>query len=285
MSSNKQNIQKKLKSYSALAGTIVAAVSSADAQVVYTDVMPDSTVNNGGVYNLDLNNDDVADFQLIQHSGTYGGLASYDVVGVYALGANNAVDTSGGNGTATAMDAGVTIDATLHWVDSTEMAAISPPTANALAAVIPMFGIAAGNFIDSTNKYLPLRFSNLGSTYYGWVRLDVAADAKSFVVKDYAYTDDPDHYTVTGDMVGISEAALLNKINIFAYNNSITVQLDPLVEAEGKIMITSLSGQAVSETAINSTETVIPFEQAKPGIYMVTVKQTHGSYTKRVFVK
>jgi len=285
MSSNKQNIQKKLKSYSALAGTIVAAVSSADAQVVYTDVMPDSTVNNGGVYNLDLNNDDVADFQLLQRSGTYGGFASYDAVGVYALGATNAVDTSGGGGGATAMDIGVTIDATLHWVDSTEMAAISPPTANGLAISIPGFGFAQGNFSGVTDKYLPLRFSNLGSTYYGWVRLDVAADAKSFVVKDYAYTDDPNHYSVTGDMVGISEAALQNKVNIFSYNNSITVQLDPLVEAAGKIMITSLSGQAVSETMISSTETVIPFEQAKPGIYLVTVKQAHGSYTKRVFIK
>ncbi|MCW3072266.1 MAG: hypothetical protein JWO44_2156 [Bacteroidetes bacterium] len=285
MSSNKQNIQKKLKSYSALAGTLVAAAGSADAQVVYTDVVPDSTVNNGGVYNLDLNNDDVADFQLLQRSGTYGGLASYDVVGVYALGANNAVDTSGGAGTATAMDIGVTIDGTLNWVDSTQMAAISPPTANALAVVVPMFGIAQGNFLGMNNKFLPLRFAYLGSTYYGWVRLDVAADAKSFVVKDYAYTDDADHYSVTGDMVGISEAALQNKVNIFSYNNNITVQLDPLVAAEGKIVITNLSGQAVSETAISSTETVVPFEQAKPGIYMVTVKQTHGSYTKRVFVK
>jgi hypothetical protein len=285
MKSNRQTIQKKLKSYSALAGTIAAAVGSADAQVVYTNVTPDSTLSNGGIYNLDLNNDDVADFKLIQRSGSIYGFA-YDAVAAYALSGPNAIDTSGGQGSATAMGIGMNVDASLNWVDSAQAASITPaPTANGLAIVIPGLGYSLGNFHGVSDKYLPLRFKSLGSTYYGWVRLDVAADAKSFVVKDYAYTDDPDHYTVTGDMVGIAEAALQNKVSIFAYNNNVTVQLDPLVSAEGSILITNLSGQAVSETRISTTETVIPVEQAKAGIYLVTVKQTHGSYTKRVFIK
>jgi hypothetical protein len=285
MKSNKPNIQNKLKSYSALAGTIAASIASADAQVVYTDVIPDTTVSNGGFYNLDLNNDAVADFQILQKSGLYYGYFSYDVVGVYALGANNAVDTAGGQGTAAAFIAGEVVDASLNWVDSTQMAAITPPTANALAAQVPAFAIYAGNFMGQNGKFLPLRFDFGGGRYYGWVRLNVAGDAKSFTVIDYAYTNVLNSYSITGALVGISEAALDHKVTIFAYNNTVTVQLDKLVAAEGTILITDISGRTISETTITNTEMNIPMNEAKTGVYMVTVKQSSGSYTKRIYVK
>jgi hypothetical protein len=277
-------IQKKLKAYSAMAGTLVAATGAADAQVIYTDVMPDSTVSNNGVYMLDLNNDDISDFKLEQRSGTFYG-QSFDAIGVYALAANNAIDTSGGNGTATALDIGISVDASLNWVDSTEAAAIVPPTANALAAIVPAFAIESGNFKGTGEKFLPLRFENLGSTYYGWVRLDVANDAKSFKVIDYAYTDDPDHSTITGDMVGIAEAALQNQINIFASNSAVTVELIGSAAIEGTIEVIDISGKVIAKADVTNTSTIIPLENAKTGIYLVTVKQAHSSYTKRVFVK
>ncbi|MCE3279735.1 MAG: hypothetical protein K0S44_1926 [Bacteroidetes bacterium] len=283
MKTKTTKFHKKLKAYSALAGTF-AAVGSADAQVIYTDVMPDSTVSDNGVYMLDLNNDDIADFKLEQRSGTFSSIP-YDAVLALALAPNNAIDTSGGSGAASALNIGVNVDATLNWVDSTQAANIYPiPTANGLALSVPMF-YEAGNFKGAGEKFLPLRFENLGSTYYGWVRLDVANDAKSFKVIDYAYTDDPDHSTVTGDMVGISEAALKNNISIFAYNNSITVELDPSAAVNGVIEITNSLGQTISTTPVTKTSTIIAMENGKTGIYLVTVKQAHSSYTKRVFVK
>ena len=51
------SIENRLKKYSALAGSIVAATGAANAQIVYTDVNPDSVVDQvDSVYMLDLNN-------------------------------------------------------------------------------------------------------------------------------------------------------------------------------------------------------------------------------------
>jgi hypothetical protein len=278
-------IQKKLKTYSALAGTFAAGMNAADAQVVYTNVTPDSTLNAGEIFNLDLNNDAVADFKLLQKSGVYASYFSYDAVAVYALNGPNALDTAGGNGTAAAFDAGITIDQTLNWVDSTEAAMQTPPVSNGLALYLPAFGQGIGNFMGVTGKFLPLRFDVGTSRYYGWVRLDVAADARSFTVIDYAYTNLLNSYSITGQLVGISESALNNKVNIFSFNKNITVELDPEVTPEGTIAVTDVAGKQISETSVSSNSVIIPMDQAQSGVYLVTVKQSNGSYTKRVFVK
>lgn len=286
MKTNQSPLRKKLKSYSALAGTLAAAVGTSNAQVVYTDVAPDVTMGAGGMFNLDLNNDAIVDFKILQQSGLYGGYFSYDAVGAYALQANNAVDTSGGNGFATAFNSGATVDASLNWVDSAAAALISPPTANGLALVVPTLAFYDGNFLGMSGKFLPLRFDVGTSRYYGWVRLDVAADAKSFTVIDYAYTNALFSSSITGvTITGISEAALNNKVNVFSSNKNITVQIDPTVAVEGTITISDVSGRNVSETAITNTEMNIPMDKMNEGIYLVTVKQTNGSYTKRIFIK
>ncbi|HEX8517319.1 MAG TPA: T9SS type A sorting domain-containing protein [Bacteroidia bacterium] len=281
---NTSTIQKKLKTYSALAGTIAAAVNTVSAQsVVYTDVTPDSVLGIGGIYNLDLNNDAVVDFELVQRSGLYASFFTYDAIGVFPRGAN-AVDTSGGNGTATALDVNMQIDSSLNWLDSTEMAAITPPTANGLALVVPAFSISGGNFLGTMGKFLPLRFEVGGVKLYGWVRLDVAADSKSFTVKDYAYTNVPNSYSITGAMVGISEAAKNDNISIYSYDNNIVVKMDPNVAAEGTVSVTNLLGQNVCTQVISSNETFISLSGARAGIYMVTVSQSNGSYTKRISI-
>ena len=277
-------VQKKLKSYSALAGTIAAAVNTASAQsVVYTDVAPDSLLGLSGVYNLDLNNDAVVDFQLSQQSGLYYSFISFDAVGVFPK-PNNAVDTAAG-GAPNALDINMQIDATSNWIDSAAMAAIMPPTANGLALVVPAFSFSGGNFLGQNGKFLPLRFDVAGVALYGWVRLNVAADARSFTVIDYAYTNVPNSYSITGAVVGISEAAKNDQVSIYSYNSEISVKLDPNVAAEGMITITNMLGQVVMNVDITNAETVIPMESAKKGIYLVTVKQDNGSYTKRVSIK
>ena len=57
-----KSLIKKIKNYSAAAGSVVAA-TSASGQIIYTDVNPDLTVSgNMHAYMLDLDNDANADF-------------------------------------------------------------------------------------------------------------------------------------------------------------------------------------------------------------------------------
>ena len=65
------SFKKKLAAYSALSGAFIASAFSAEAQILYTDVIPDDTLNTlpdlGGEWRfLDLNNDGVVDFYLVQ---------------------------------------------------------------------------------------------------------------------------------------------------------------------------------------------------------------------------
>ena len=127
MQDKKTTLSKKIKSYSALAGSIIAVGASADAQVVYMDVAPDVTVNtSGGFYNLDLNADGTTDFKLVTNSVSTSGYI-YDYVAVMPSQAMNAVDTIAG-GYAEALSAGAGICGTSLWADS-----ISAPFAGLLA--------------------------------------------------------------------------------------------------------------------------------------------------------
>jgi hypothetical protein len=183
------------------------------------------------------------------------------------------------------MDVNMQIDASNNWIDSAQMYAISPPTANGLALVLPGFGVYGGQFLGVTGKFLPLRFSVGGVQLYGWVRLSVDNDATSFTVIDYAYTNLPNSYSITGATVGIAEAAKMDHIKIYSYDKNINVSLAGNVAPEGLVTITNLLGQTITEAAISSSETVIPMQEAKAGIYLVTVKQENGSYTKRVSIR
>jgi hypothetical protein len=65
-------LDSKLKKYAALATGITAVAGATNAQVQYTDINPDHLVTgNGDSYSLDLNNDNVVDFEFVTVSGTY----------------------------------------------------------------------------------------------------------------------------------------------------------------------------------------------------------------------
>ena len=96
MQDKKATLSKKIKSYSALAGSIIAVSASADAQVVYTDVSPDSVINtSGGFYNIDLNADGTTDFQVLTMSVSTSGYV-YDYVACLPNQSMNAIDTISG---------------------------------------------------------------------------------------------------------------------------------------------------------------------------------------------
>jgi len=55
-------LRKKLSSYSAFTAAVIAGVSQAKAQVIYTNLDPDVNLKFGESYILDLNNDGITDF-------------------------------------------------------------------------------------------------------------------------------------------------------------------------------------------------------------------------------
>ncbi|MDQ3046444.1 MAG: hypothetical protein M3R27_02775, partial [Bacteroidota bacterium] len=260
MKDKTSTLNNRIKSYSALAGSLIA-VTSANGQVVYTDVNPDTTINLNTIYALDLNNDGITDFDLEQRSGTYGGYFSYDAVGVNPKFITNAVDTAAG-GSAIAASAGYSVDASGNWIDSSAIATQFPPLAAALAVKVPAAGYSFGNFIGTTGKFLCLRFDVEGDVYYGWARINVPADAKSFTLIDYAYNGTINGASVTGSLLGISESALNNLVQIYSTDKNILVKLDAKVPVEGIVSVRNIAGQEIVNHSVTSSESTISMQSA-----------------------
>lgn len=275
-------LNNKLKSYSAMAGTLVAAANTANAQIVYTDITPDTTVNTGGAYDLDLDNDGNVDFQFQLQHGTYmyGTFAIPYDLGMLAPepGTGNAIDTLGG---AVAHNLNDPIGSSLLWVDD------AAASYQILGAAIPLLSYAYGNFLGQSDKYLGLRFKIAGNDHYGWARLDMDASATSFVIKDYAYdatagNSIPAGATVTG--INENSHALANAVSVYSADKTITVNMKNAAVA-GTITVTNTLGQVVATTSITNAVMTIPMTDANTGIYFVTINQDAAKTTSKVIIK
>lgn len=282
MENKNTTLNKRLKSYSALAGTIFAAANTANAQVVYTNVTPDSTITTGGSYDLDLDNDGTADFVLGVTSGayTYGSFTIPYNLGTISANTANAIDTSTTQFSAE-HNTNDAINSSLNWADpsttSYQVLGFAPGGAFA--------GYNYGNFVGATNKFIGLRFQIDGLDHYGWVRIDMASDGSTITIKDYAYDATPGATSYCGQTVtGIKEHNTMKEVTIFSANKTINVNMNntPL---QGIVSVTNSMGQEVANVKVTDAQMTIPMDNASTGIYFVTVTQENARFTKKVIVQ
>jgi hypothetical protein len=272
-----KHFQNKLKSYSAVAGTIIAAANTADAQVVYTDIIPDSTViTDAGYYDLDLNNDGTFDFNFkltLYPGGTTSYAVSYNKVGVTPLG-SNAI-----NGSATgayiyplAMNVGETVQSSLQFNvgGSQSMASF-------------WAGVAGyGNWQGVTDKYIGLKLDVAGTIYYGWARLDIEQFATQFTIKDYAYMNAADQPIVIGSgTTGIQQTTLAG---VTIYNDNRTVFIQTENEVNGTIRVVNAIGEEVFSKPSDGTASQISLSNVTSGIYFVSITAQNIRYTKKILI-
>lgn len=277
-------LSKKLKSYSALAGTVTAVVASANAQVVYTDVAPDVTVNgNQSAYALDLDNDGNADFLFVTVDTTISSVGVKRVAALpYQSGNAMAATTSAGpNATyiyPLALAAGQTVDANMSWNSGSVQSMASQ-------FVFSTGTGSFGNWIGATDKYLPLRFIMGGANHYGWARFDVASTSDQFTIKDYAYDGTAETAVVTGaQSAGISNIHAID-LAIYSFENTINLAFATHEAANGIVTVTNVLGQEIKNVTINSQIMHIDMSDVVAGTYFVVVKQNNGIVaTKKVSI-
>jgi hypothetical protein len=274
----KKDLQKKLVRYSSAAGALVAAAGSTNAQVVYTDVDPDFTNTSGTVQiGLDMDADGTFEFAISATdtlvNGTQYGILSVVPVDA-ALSAIGGEAPSGYN-YALALDLGMMVDASVNWVAA----------ANTMSYEVDGAFPYGENWNGVTDKYLALRFTNNGNTHYGWARLDGGGD--SFTLKDHAFDATPDAGIETGDMgnVGVEEANIESMIHFVNQpNNSVKIVINGEL-SNGEITVVSASGAIISTQQVNDNVAFVDMNSLAAGLYMINVKSTEGSITKKMFVK
>lgn len=282
---------ENLKAYTALAGAFLAT-GAVNGQVMYTDVNPDAVVTNGNSFAVDFDGDATDDFlvQVGSATGTFvqsGVTVNYNLQYGAATGVNGLMGTTGTSSQAAQfvsnLSNGNAIGASGNFVTS---AVFAQETFFSAPAVSFSTTNTWGNFVGATDAYIGVSFDISGSTHYGWVRCDVASDATTVTIKDYAYDATAGTTINAGDMgsAGLDGIPTEDKVNFKTLLDHTVVNVTPdLIGSE--LAMVDLAGNTVSSVVINDVNTTVQYNDLKAGIYMVVVKTDTDNVSKKVYVK
>jgi hypothetical protein len=301
------SFKKKLAAYSALSGAFIASVFSAEAQILYTDVIPDDTLNTlpdlGGEWrSLDLNNDGVVDFYLVQAHALF----NYRTGEVIGNNLNSATNSVAGIATSTSMGSSQNsmklpfqlspyelIDSNLEWVkpnkgvDADFMDGYQDALLNGVFFTSTFYGYWQHGV---ENGYLGLRINLNGNQYYGWVRLDVDSAAQWMIVKDYAINLTANSSIFAGQCfcppTGFQEVSDIQN-GIFPNPASTRIFISGLNgnESDAVVSIFDVSGRKELTQNVSSIENEIDISSLDDGIYFVELKNKYQARVEKVVVK
>jgi len=286
-----QNKSSKLARYTAVAGAVIAG-SNVNAQIVYTDLVPDVVLDTlSAPYMLDFNNDASPDLvfaaaHLVGSGSTNGIQYTYLGNGVaISIPAGNAVIGVAGASSAfdlTALNAGDPISSAQNFGASTSNFLAINAVVN--AGIAGTFPIAQGNFLGVSHKFLGAHFAIAGTTHYGWVQLSVNQLADTLTIYDYAYNGTADAALNAGQMVGLENIKVEDKVTIFTTLNNANINVTPDLIG-GNILMVAMNGAIVSSKKITDINTAITFEGIETGIYTISAQFESGNVSKRVYIK
>jgi hypothetical protein len=155
--------------YSLAAGAAAATALNASGAIVYSGVQ-DIAISQFSPLNLNIDGDACGDLLLKNY--VFGG-GNYQGATVNFFPGKLVSFNAGGFAYASALNAGVTVDAS----------SVGPSFFGSMA-----YGGANPNaqFNNASSKYLGLSFASGANVYYGWVRVSVNNASGSFVVHDWA---------------------------------------------------------------------------------------------------
>ena len=292
-----------LKKRTAFIVTALLFSASVNAQIVYTDIIPDTTLSNPGNYNLDLNNDGQNDFTFYGHLSPFtcgGGGCPRSVIDLTISPTSFSWVSDSASNLVGKLNLGDSINAASPlWTNAlsqilfkkgatcvTSVSCASPPYGQAPTS-LPSSGIW-NNVID---KYVALKIQVSTNIYLGWARLDVGSIGWPVTIKDYAYNSFPNQPILAGQTVatGINENSFASSINIFP--NPATTQLTIY---NGKLKIENvtiydLTGREAynenHQTPNANSEISIDVSKFPAGVYAVQIKTADYRATKKLIIQ
>lgn len=290
---NKNKLSKKLKSYTTIALSAIAA--DAASQVIYTDIRDTTLINNGDFFDIDLNNDGINDLTISLtksiYSSTYGSYSiyvNYNSVDASAV-SNNQINvlynTSYSVNEALAFTNNQSINSSANsWTSYGFVGAyatgsiVSPYSTSALYANI-------GQFPGQGDRFLGVRFRIGNNTHYGWVRLDVSALSDTAIIKDFAFDTTANAPILAGDTgvaVGINELNA-NGINLYAQQNRLYFQ--EVIEQTAEIRIYDMKGQLIERRRLIANQSELLLRKEYQGVYIVEVNQGEHVFRKKLWLE
>ena len=289
---------------------IALIATQAQAQIIYTDVIPDSTYNaSSDTCSLDVDNDGDIDFLIVQRT-----LAApcpgnrpecnptitrpRSSVRVTPLGTNAVANVAS---FAAQLPAWQSIDPASAWNNAAAQVLMTQGVPLCIQGPPFQFACGPGSFtgewlsgasVDSP-MFLGLQFDIAGTTFYGWARLSIPANGTSFILMDYAYNSVPGEAILAGDMgsisTGITTTALRGmQVSPNPFSSVLSITLPTGTTGAVNYRVLSLLGQAVitRTVAASSGPSSITLDLASlaPGSYLLEI-ETDGERMVRKVVK
>lgn len=302
----------KLRSYSLLAGSLLGVRFSANAQIIYTDVIPDDTIKASNVwgsmaqsFDLDLNNDGVTDFTLADgmQEFHYWGYAAVVFGGGSFVGIGNIYQTdpsywSWQGGAPYKLSSNDSIGPSNDWVSPVGFASNWYVGIDGLS-LSSLFGFnvwQGGEFQFGywnngvVDGFVGLRVNINGDYLYGWARLDVAADAGWMIIKDYAVNLTANSPILAGQCLcpptGVEQSV----------NSKLTIYPNPVSEKlflsgldgqwnEADILIYDLSGRKILSQKFSSSQNAMDVSSLSNGIYFLELKNEDNVLVEKFELK
>ncbi len=258
------------------------------AQVVYTDIndVTLTPATTRETLNIDLDNDGTTDYVLFALDTTVtaqGQSLGAKVIGASLMGSNKALGTVTplGNGQDVlklgALSSGTTIDASGAYINNTSSSSLFMDDGG-LSIHTAM--ASSGDFDNTTDKFIGVEFMISGALHYGWIRVDVAQNAGSVIVKDFAYEQTAGAAIEAGQTTAVNENELV-EANVFYANNQLNIRG---IEGNYNISVIDLLGKSISNEKVNGN-TSINLNMVNNGIYLVKITKGNSIVTKKVYIK
>jgi hypothetical protein len=263
-------------------GLIVLFAINIDAQIIFTDLIPDVKLTgnvqsnpNGDTIVIDLNNDNQHDYELSMVN-TSGLKFAYIQSGQPSNPANNAIAAVN---TTTPRDIiALKSNDTIYTNQPWESVA-----GGNLNMVTDFMGTSSGQWISLKDGYIGCRFFIGTATHYGWIRAGISANNDTLYIKSYAYNSKPNECIIAGNTTtttcsmptNINENVLSEEIKLYPNpaNNSVTVHTP---NKYNSITVLDILGNEVLTQSLQNTTTKINTSTLPEGIYIYLISNKEG---------
>ncbi|MBC8047596.1 MAG: T9SS type A sorting domain-containing protein, partial [Fimbriimonadaceae bacterium] len=301
---------KKLLSYSAFASSFLAIGNTTKAQIIYTDIDPDTTFELSmwtifssleRIYPIDINADGINEFAFYMYSQSFStseGSASHKIL------LENYDGNYIRNNTTSAIIWGVeaihdldTIDAADNWNGDDRILLVRTSSDFAYTSGSDLtFFDTGGNWHTQVDKFIGVRFKLDSNFHYGWIRLTVQSnliDSYDYLtIKSYAYEAAADTPILAGeDSVSVGEieeplsvTSSNNNFLITTYQNHIQINLLESNQQTMQLFIHDIAGKKVFADKISQQQTTFEL-MLTTGIYIATLQSENKIYSQKIIIQ
>jgi hypothetical protein len=287
---NKQIQVKKLAQYTAASAAFLSVQQDAEAQVVYRDLDPDSTITSNDTILLDINLDAVNDvmFWIESVADTIVSLSGESITYSYrfaradAMAYNALVGDEGTNSGYVFRNASQFTSGELIGYDNPEYFQGSA----FLAGAVKTNGIAyySGGPWSGSEALLGVRFKFTdGYNHWAWVRLSVGTGGSFITVKDLAYVNEADIAIPAGSTTDIEHQSEQVQPIMYGSGNHLQIIM-PAVNQPATYKIFDIIGKEMQTGSCAEGANLINCSNLLAGIYIVRVDHGNNVYAEKMYL-